>query len=234
MRNIHLPTALHPIYIKRYLALIQSAENQITNEYCEVHHILPKCMNGLDDTENLISLTARQHFIAHRLLWKAYQTTELTNAFWSMCHQKKTGQEKRYTKINSRTYAILKEQRSKIIKKTNSDRWLDENWANNMRNTLSKAASTPAEKLRRSKQATYNNELNKKKLSEDHTARWKDTEWAEKVCKKMIENNTRRKAISVDGITYSGAKEVAEKFNITKPAVRFRIKSEYFTEWKYA
>lgn len=37
-------------------------------EYHERHHILPKCMEGSNDEENLIDLYAREHFIAHKLL----------------------------------------------------------------------------------------------------------------------------------------------------------------------
>lgn len=38
------------------------------NEYHERHHIIPKCMGGGNEEENLIDLFAREHFIAHRLL----------------------------------------------------------------------------------------------------------------------------------------------------------------------
>ena len=38
------------------------------NGYKERHHILPKCMGGNDDKENLIDLTAQEHYEAHRLL----------------------------------------------------------------------------------------------------------------------------------------------------------------------
>lgn len=37
-------------------------------EYHERHHIVPKCMDGNDNEENLIDLYAREHFEAHRLL----------------------------------------------------------------------------------------------------------------------------------------------------------------------
>ena len=40
------------------------------NEYYERHHIIPKCMGGNNDKENLIDLLAREHFIAHQLLAK--------------------------------------------------------------------------------------------------------------------------------------------------------------------
>lgn len=38
------------------------------NEYHERHHIIPRCMNGTDDKDNLIDLFAKEHFEAHRLL----------------------------------------------------------------------------------------------------------------------------------------------------------------------
>ncbi len=38
------------------------------DEYHERHHILPRCMQGTNDEENLIDLFAREHFIAHKLL----------------------------------------------------------------------------------------------------------------------------------------------------------------------
>ena len=39
-------------------------------EYHERHHILPKCLGGSNDKEKLIDLFAREHFIAHKLLFK--------------------------------------------------------------------------------------------------------------------------------------------------------------------
>lgn len=38
------------------------------NEYHERHHIVPKCLGGINDEDNLIDLYAREHFEAHRLL----------------------------------------------------------------------------------------------------------------------------------------------------------------------
>lgn len=40
------------------------------NEYHERHHIVPKCLGGTNNKENLIDLFAREHFIAHQLLAK--------------------------------------------------------------------------------------------------------------------------------------------------------------------
>lgn len=38
----------------------------------EIHHILPRCLGGTDDSSNLVSLSAREHYVAHQLLVKIY------------------------------------------------------------------------------------------------------------------------------------------------------------------
>ena len=38
------------------------------DEYHERHHIIPKCLGGSNEEENLIDLFAKEHFIAHKLL----------------------------------------------------------------------------------------------------------------------------------------------------------------------
>jgi hypothetical protein len=42
----------------------------LNGNYCEKHHIIPKSLGGSDDFENLVLLTAREHYIAHLLLIK--------------------------------------------------------------------------------------------------------------------------------------------------------------------
>lgn len=38
--------------------------------YKERHHIVPKCLGGSSNQDNLIDLTAKEHFLAHYLLAK--------------------------------------------------------------------------------------------------------------------------------------------------------------------
>ena len=57
-----------------------------TNEYTEVHHILPKCMGGDDSVQNLVELTGREHYIVHQLLTKIYPANSgLILAAMRMC-----------------------------------------------------------------------------------------------------------------------------------------------------
>ena len=56
-------------------------------EYHETHHILPRCLGGTNDKDNLIDLFAREHFIAHKLLTLENPHNEkLAYAWWQMCH----------------------------------------------------------------------------------------------------------------------------------------------------
>jgi hypothetical protein len=38
----------------------------------ERHHVIPKCMGGSNREENLVYLTAKEHFIAHKLLVRVH------------------------------------------------------------------------------------------------------------------------------------------------------------------
>jgi len=77
-------------YSEVYNRLIQRSklENRFKSEekYYELHHIVPLCMGGNDDPENLVLLTAREHFISHWLLSRIYpNNSKISYAFWMMC-----------------------------------------------------------------------------------------------------------------------------------------------------
>lgn len=54
------------------------------DEYHERHHIVPKCMGGGNEEENLIDLYAREHFIAHKLLAQENPKNNSLVFAWSM------------------------------------------------------------------------------------------------------------------------------------------------------
>lgn len=61
-------------YQKIYNRLIERGRNRQITTYTETHHIIPRCMGGHNKKENLVELTAREHFIAHLLLVKIHPT----------------------------------------------------------------------------------------------------------------------------------------------------------------
>jgi hypothetical protein len=80
-------------YKKIYDDLISKArsENRIKNAgtYYEAHHIIPKCLGGEGTVNqwkkhpNIILLTAKEHFVAHKLLCEIYPNEpKLISAYW--------------------------------------------------------------------------------------------------------------------------------------------------------
>lgn len=59
-------------YEKWYVKLITSAQLRTlgVDVYYESHHIIPRSFGGSNHRSNLAKLTAREHYIAHALLWK--------------------------------------------------------------------------------------------------------------------------------------------------------------------
>lgn len=59
-------------YHRWYYSIIQNAVSipPPAHIYTEKHHIIPKCMGGSDRKDNIVRLTAREHFICHLLLYR--------------------------------------------------------------------------------------------------------------------------------------------------------------------
>lgn len=98
-------------YSKWYNSLVDKARTRkLPDEiYIEKHHIIPKSWGGPNTKQNLVKLTAREHYIAHALLWKFNIPTryhiQMMHAFDSMT---KMRYGRRDYKINSRIFESLK------------------------------------------------------------------------------------------------------------------------------
>lgn len=100
-----------------YMSIVERARfrTDITG-YSEKHHIVPQSFGGTNSKENIVILTAREHFICHWLLTKCVSVhIEKANyALWLMMNIQNKHQTSRY-KINSHTYNLLKENLSKAF-----------------------------------------------------------------------------------------------------------------------
>jgi hypothetical protein len=102
-------------YEKIYNQIIETAKKSERKKgngvYYEIHHIIPKCMGGADEKDNLVHLTAKEHFICHRLLCEMYPgNIKLIHAFWRMCTIKNN--RKRVYKISANTYNAIRTKKS--------------------------------------------------------------------------------------------------------------------------
>jgi len=59
-------------YKKIHDSIIERAQKRLLDGYYEKHHIIPRCMGGLNDPDNLVNLTPEEHYIVHQLLVKMY------------------------------------------------------------------------------------------------------------------------------------------------------------------
>lgn len=105
-------------YKQIYFNLIKKAlQRESVDGYYETHHIIPRCLGGTDDKNNLVKLTAREHFVAHYLLVKIRPDNfKLINAAIMMSCTNKT-------RTTSRTYEWMRRKfaagRSKQMKDPN-------------------------------------------------------------------------------------------------------------------
>lgn len=74
-----LPKSLH--FLKKYHRLIEHGKTIDFDGYTENHHIIPLSMGGSNNKSNLVTLSARYHFLAHYMLFMAYRNRSMANAF---------------------------------------------------------------------------------------------------------------------------------------------------------
>lgn len=86
-------------------------------EYYEKHHIIPKCMGGSNDKENIIYLYAREHFIAHKLLAEENpKNYKINSAYWRMVVNKSDKYGTKYI-CTPEEYEEAKILRSELLRK---------------------------------------------------------------------------------------------------------------------
>lgn len=82
--------------------------------YSEAHHIIPRCLGGIDEESNIVHLPAKAHFIAHYLLVKMYpDSIGLWSAFNLMSGQS-SKQHQRHYRVSARIYELCKKNLSRL------------------------------------------------------------------------------------------------------------------------
>jgi hypothetical protein len=121
-------------YSKTYFNIITRAKLREVTGYTESHHIVPRCMGGLNDNDNLVSLTAREHLICHMLLPHMVSSTEYKSKLYHACGMMVCG-NKHGRKYTSRQFERARLYHSK---------------GNTLRQTGLKMNLSDSERLRRS------------------------------------------------------------------------------------
>lgn len=202
-------------YKNVYNQLIENRKSNplSTSAYGETHHIIPRSLGGDDSSENLVKLSAREHFVAHALLSEIYEPETIEwykmNHAFMMMKMNGIGMS-RY--LGSRFYELKRADFSKVMS------WVQKGKKNSQYGTC----------------WIRNLELEEnKKILKEELQSWLDNGWErgrcidfkaykEKVCKKMDRTKLTRKNIPegivgyVNGyaITKSKATFAKKIFNI--------------------
>ena len=143
--------------------------NPVKSAYKERHHIVPKSEGGSDDADNVVNLTAREHYIAHLLLAKIYDDKKMHCAVIYMQTKAKT--QKRNFRFNSHLYEKIREEYGNKVSGKNHWNYGKPPW-----NKGIPLSDEQKEKIRNKLLGRHLSEATKEKLrNKTHTDEWKKT-----------------------------------------------------------
>ena len=111
-------------YKTYYNNIVENARRQNRTCRTETHHIVPRSLGGSDTADNLVKLTAREHFVCHWLLTKFTTGQNRYKMIKALSFMRTVNKyHERYdTKITARVYEKLRTEHAKVISKQNKGR----------------------------------------------------------------------------------------------------------------
>jgi len=226
-------------YKKIHDSIIDRAKNRKLEGYVETHHIIPKCMNGTNEPNNLVDLAAREHFLIHWLLHEMYpENSDLRYAFWSMCRN--SDNQQRY-KPSSRVYEYAKHKMLEIwVKFKPSDKQI----------IATKESVTGTKWYHKPDGTNLRAFPNDPKIVEEGWLPGRFggksiSDKANKVKEKKYEGkklpSTSNKRCSIDGVEFESAKAAADFLNMNEFSIRWILQGrsrsdkhkEKYKNWFY-
>lgn len=227
-------------YRKHYESLITRARYRYLLGYTERHHIVPRCLGGNDDPENLVDLTSEEHFLAHQLLVKIYpQHHGLSYALYLM-----TRSTERMIR-NNKDYKWIRQRMVKANRQISKDRYKNNpELKNHLSNVVQKwwRDLDPVRyeeicRSRSSRQKGKNNSFYNKTHSGLSRTRMsaKRIEIFESMTDEDYKNHPQTVSVSVNGEIIHGLSRAARKYGIGPALMRYRClsKSHKWKDWFY-
>lgn len=207
-------------YSDIYNKIIDIARCRTLNCYIEKHHIIPKCMGGTNSKDNLVSLTAKEHFICHKLLCEIYPTeNKLKYAYWMMCNCINELQERNYI-ISSREYERLKIDIQKILSIEMTGKRIGFKHSEESINKIKKHRSSQIFSKESNDKKSLSLMNNKNSLGSKHT---------KEMNTKKSENMTKLvgKKCKINGIEFQTIASASIYFNIPANTLCNKLKGKY-------
>jgi len=129
-------------YFRVYFWLMEKSSKRQLQGYTERHHVNPKCMGGTNDKCNIVVLTPKEHFLAHRLLVKMYPNNgKLKFALRCM-----TISGRQHQRVTGKLYAKFKEELALEISKLHKGKVVSEETRAKMSASSKKRQRAPLSK----------------------------------------------------------------------------------------
>ena len=206
-------------------------------KYHERHHIVPRCLGGTNDTNNLIDLFAKEHFIAHKLLAEENPNNhQLIQAYGAMAFVKGKGQE-RY-KLTPEEYELAREALSLSLKEKYKDKTKHPCYGTHLSDEHKKKISEANRRNQYCKGRILSEETKRKiglaNSNPSEETRRKQSE-AQKARNLKGDNNPRaRKIIRLsDGKVYGCIKEAAEDNGIKYSTFKNQLRNNRLCNFTY-
>jgi len=228
-------------YLKIYNQIINNAKSRTINEYTEKHHIVPKCLGGTNKKDNIVSLTAKEHYICHKLLCEIYpDENKLKYAFWRMCNVANNEFQHRTYTVSSRVYNRIKQEVAEITSKRTkhySDavrKLIGEKVSKKLKGRPSGKKGIP--NPNHSEWMKENNPMKGKTHTDEVKAMLREVNSKpkrEEHKSKISKNSPNNKTCIIEGTTYRSVAEAARQLGISENTVRGRVKNKNFKDWSY-
>jgi len=210
-------------YQKVYDSLIERAKARGLDKkklegYFEKHHIIPRCIGGLDEDSNYVLLTGREHYLCHWLLWKTDRENKSLMFSYNMICNRIID-----LKISSKQYEIRKIEFSNNISRS---------MCGNANSTGCIRSNAFKDKCRASKIGELNHMFGRivsedvrKKISMNSIG-MRGKKHSDETKLKMSINRIKIDPCSIDGTIYSSSMEASKILNINVIKIRRYILSK--------
>lgn len=101
-------------YTRIYYSIIKKAISRNIDSYVEKHHIIPRSLGGNNSASNIVKLTAKEHFICHRLLTKMTDGENQRKMIYAINGMLRKGKNQNRYVPTARTYSRLKNEFSQV------------------------------------------------------------------------------------------------------------------------
>jgi len=113
-------------YKQIYLRLCIRGQYRTLDDYTEAHHILPRSLGGGDEPQNITRLTAREHWVAHKLLVRIHTGEAYYKMVAALVRMIGKREFRQRIRLSSREYAAVQTLNSVMASHRNKRLWATE------------------------------------------------------------------------------------------------------------